>query len=191
MKNFGKCIIFSAPSGSGKTTLVKNLLHKADLNLSFSVSATTRNKRTAEVDGKDYFFKSKKEFNKLIKNDLLLEYEEVYKDIFYGTLKEQVSKLLKIQNVIFDIDVVGGIKLKNFFKDDALSVFVKPPSIDILRQRLVSRDSDSLKSIQSRVLKAELEILREPEFDLTLTNDNLEVAKKESYDIVKNFLING
>ncbi len=93
--------------------------------------------------------------------------------------------------MIFDIDVVGGIKLKNFFKDDALSVFVKPPSIDILRQRLVSRDSDSLKSIQSRVLKAELEILREPEFDLTLTNDNLEVAKKESYDIVKNFLING
>jgi guanylate kinase len=191
MKNFGKCIIFSAPSGSGKTTLVKNLLHKADLNLSFSVSATTRNKRTAEVDGKDYFFKSKKEFNKLIKNDLLLEYEEVYKDIFYGTLKEEVYKLLKIQNVIFDIDVVGGIKLKNFFKDDALSVFVKPPSIDILRQRLVSRDSDSLKSIQSRVLKAELEILREPEFDLTLINDNLEVAKKESYDIVKNFLING
>lgn len=191
MKNFGKCIIFSAPSGSGKTTLVKDLLHKADLNLSFSVSATTRNKRTGEVDGKDYFFKSKKEFYKLIKNDLLLEYEEVYKDIFYGTLKEEVYKLLKIQNVIFDIDVVGGIKLKNFFKDDALSVFVKPPSIDILRQRLVSRDSDSLKSIQSRVLKAELEILREPEFDLTLTNDNLEVAKKESYDIVKNFLING
>jgi len=191
MKNFGKCIIFSAPSGSGKTTLVKDLLHKADLNLSFSVSATTRNKRTGEVDGKDYFFKSKKEFNKLIKNDLLLEYEEVYKDIFYGTLKEEVYKLLKIQNVIFDIDVVGGIKLKNFFKDDALSVFVKPPSIDILRQRLVSRDSDSLKSIQSRVLKAELEILREPEFDLTLINDNLEVAKKESYDIVKNFLING
>lgn len=191
MKNFGKCIIFSAPSGSGKTTLVKDLLHKADLNLSFSVSATTRNKRTGEVDGKDYFFKSKKEFNKLIKNDLLLEYEEVYKDIFYGTLKEDVYKLLKIQNVIFDIDVVGGIKLKKFFKDDALSVFIKPPSIDILRQRLVSRDSDSLKSIQSRVLKAELEILREPEFDLTLTNDNLEVAKKESYDIVKNFLING
>ena len=191
MKNFGKCIIFSAPSGSGKTTLVKDLLHKADLNLSFSVSATTRNKRTGEVDGKDYFFKSKKEFKKLIKNDLLLEYEEVYKDIFYGTLKEQVSKLLKIQNVIFDIDVVGGIKLKNFFKDDALSVFVKPPSIDILRQRLVSRDSDSLKSIQSRVLKAELEILREPEFDLTLTNDNLEVAQKESYDVVKKFLING
>ena len=191
MKNFGKCIIFSAPSGSGKTTLVKDLLHKSDLNLSFSVSATTRNKRTGEVDGKDYFFKSKKEFKKLIKNDLLLEYEEVYKDIFYGTLKEQVSKLLKIQNVIFDIDVIGGIKLKNFFKDDALSVFVKPPSIDILRQRLVSRDSDSLKSIQSRVLKAELEILREPEFDLTLTNDNLEVAQKESYDVVKKFLING
>jgi guanylate kinase len=191
MKNFGKCIIFSAPSGSGKTTLVKDLLHKADLNLSFSVSATTRNKRNGEVDGKDYFFKTKKEFNKLIKNDLLLEYEEVYKDIFYGTLKEEVSKLLKIQNVIFDIDVVGGIKLKNFFKDDALSVFVKPPSIDILRQRLVSRDSDSLKSIQSRVLKAELEILREPKFDLTLTNDNLEIAKKESYDIVKKFLING
>ena len=188
MKNFGKCIIFSAPSGSGKTTLVKDLLYKADLNLSFSVSATTRNKRTGEVDGKDYFFKSKKEFNKLIKNDLLLEYEEVYKDIFYGTLKEEVSKLLKIQNVIFDIDVVGGIKLKNFFKDDALSVFVKPPSVKELKKRLVSRKKDSDKSIEIRIQKAQKEIKEEPNFDITIINDNLDLAKNQSHIAIQNFL---
>ena len=190
MKNFGKCIIFSAPSGSGKTTLVRELLEKSELNLSFSISATTRNKRQGEINGKDYFFKSKSDFKELIKNNQFLEFEEVYEDVFYGSLKEEVNKLLETSNVIFDIDVIGGIKLKNFFQHDALAVFVNPPSIKELRKRLVSRASDSLESINSRVEKAVKEIESESSFDLTIINNDLITAKKESYNIVKNFLIN-
>lgn len=190
MKNFGKCIIFSAPSGSGKTTLVRELLKKSELNLSFSISATTRNKRQGEINGKDYFFKSKSDFKELIKNNQFLEFEEVYEDVFYGSLKEEVNKLLETSNVIFDIDVIGGIKLKKFFQHDALAVFVKPPSIEELRKRLVSRASDSLESINSRVEKAVKEIESESSFDVTIINNDLITAKKESYNIVKNFLIN-
>ena len=190
MKNFGKCIIFSAPSGSGKTTLVRELLEKSELNLSFSISATTRNKRQGEINGKDYFFKSKSDFKELIKNNQFLEFEEVYEDVFYGSLKEEVNKLLETSNVIFDIDVIGGLKLKNFFQYDALAVFVKPPSIEELRKRLVSRASDSLESINSRVEKAVKEIESESSFDVTIINNDLITAKKESYNIVKNFLIN-
>ena len=190
MKNFGKCIIFSAPSGSGKTTLVRELLKKSELNLSFSISATTRNKRQGEINGRDYFFKSKLDFKELIKNNQFLEFEEVYEDVFYGSLKEEVNKLLETSNVIFDIDVIGGIKLKKFFQHDALAVFVKPPSIEELRKRLVSRASDSLESINSRVEKAEKEIESESSFDVTIINNDLITAKKESYNIVKNFLIN-
>jgi len=190
MKNFGKCIIFSAPSGSGKTTLVRELLKKSELNLSFSISATTRNKRQGEINGKDYFFKSKLDFKELIKNNQFLEFEEVYEDVFYGSLKKEVNKLLENSNVIFDIDVIGGIKLKKFFQHDALSVFIKPPSIEELRKRLVSRASDSLESINSRVEKAEKEIESESSFDVTIINNDLITAKKESYNIVKNFLIN-
>ena len=190
MKNFGKCIIFSAPSGSGKTTLVRELLKKSELNLSFSISATTRNKRQGEINGKDYFFKSKLDFKELIKNNQFLEFEEVYEDVFYGSLKKEVNKLLETSNVIFDIDVIGGIKLKKFFQHDALAVFVKPPSIEELRKRLVSRASDSLESINSRVEKAEKEIESESSFDVTIINNDLITAKKESYNIAKNFLIN-
>ena len=190
MKNFGKCIIFSAPSGSGKTTLVRELLKKSELNLSFSISATTRNKRQGEINGKDYFFKSKLDFKELIKNNQFLEFEEVYEDVFYGSLKKEVNKLLETSNVIFDIDVIGGIKLKKFFQHDALAVFVKPPSIEELRKRLVSRASDSLESINSRLEKAEKEIESESSFDVTIINNDLITAKKESYNIVKNFLIN-
>ena len=190
MKNFGKCIIFSAPSGSGKTTLVRELLKKSELNLSFSISATTRNKRQGEINGKDYFFKSKLDFKELIKNNQFLEFEEVYDDVFYGSLKKEVNKLLETSNVIFDIDVIGGIKLKKFFQHDALAVFVKPPSIEELRKRLVSRASDSLESINSRVEKAEKEIESESSFDVTIINNDLITAKKESFNIVKNFLIN-
>lgn len=190
MKNFGKCIIFSAPSGSGKTTLVRELLKKSELNLSFSISATTRNKRQGEINGKDYFFKSKLDFKELIKNNQFLEFEEVYEDVFYGSLKKEVNKLLETSNVIFDIDVIGGIKLKKFFQYDALAVFVKPPSIEELRKRLVSRASDSLESINSRVEKAEKEIESESSFDVTIINNDLITAKKESYNIVKKFLIN-
>ena len=190
MKNFGKCIIFSAPSGSGKTTLVRELLKKSELNLSFSISATTRNKRQGEINGRDYFFKSKLDFKELIKNNQFLEFEEVYDDVFYGSLKKEVNKLLETSNVIFDIDVIGGIKLKKFFQHDALAVFVKPPSIEELRKRLVSRASDSLESINSRVEKAVKEIESESSFDVTIINNDLITAKKESYNIVKNFLIN-
>ena len=190
MKNFGKCIIFSAPSGSGKTTLVRELLKKSELNLSFSISATTRNKRQGEINGKDYFFKSKLDFKELIKNNQFLEFEEVYEDVFYGSLKKEVNKLLETSNVIFDIDVIGGIKLKKFFQHDALAVFVKPPSIEELRKRLVFRASDSIESINSRVEKAEKEIESESSFDVTIINNDLITAKKESYNIVKNFLIN-
>ena len=190
MKNFGKCIIFSAPSGSGKTTLVRELLEKSELNLSFSISATTRNKRLGEINGKDYFFKSKSDFKESIKNNQFLEFEEVYEDVFYGSLKEEVNNLLETSNVIFDIDVIGGLKLKKFFQHDALAVFVKPPSIEELRKRLVSRASDSLESINSRVEKAVKEIESESSFDVTIINNDLITAKKESYNIVKNFLIN-
>ena len=184
----GKCIIFSAPSGSGKTTLVNYLLNQKELNLSFSISATTRQKRDGEVQGKDYFFKTKSDFKKLINNSEFLEYEEVYDDIFYGTLESEVIKQLETQNVIFDIDVIGGIRLKEYFKNNALSIFVKAPSVKELKKRLSSRNKDSNESIEARIQKAQKEIEKESEFDLSIINNNLDLAKKESFDIVKKFL---
>ena len=184
----GKCIIFSAPSGSGKTTLVNYLLNQKELNLSFSISATTRQKRDGEVQGKDYFFKTKTDFKKLINNSEFLEYEEVYDDVFYGTLESEVIKQLETQNVIFDIDVIGGIRLKEYFKNNALSIFVKAPSVKELKKRLRSRNKDSNESIEARIQKAQKEIEKESEFDLSIINNNLDLAKKESFDIVKKFL---
>ncbi len=184
----GKCIIFSAPSGSGKTTLVNYLLNQKELNLSFSISATTRQKRDGEVQGKDYFFKSKSDFKKLINNSEFLEYEEVYDDVFYGTLESEVIKQLETQNVIFDIDVIGGIRLKEYFKNNALSIFVKAPSVKELKKRLSSRNKDSNESIEARIQKAQKEIEKESEFDLSIINNNLDLAKKESFEIVKKFL---
>ena len=184
----GKCIIFSAPSGSGKTTLVKYLLNQKELNLSFSISATTRQRRDGEVQGKDYFFKTKTDFKKLIINSEFLEYEEVYDDVFYGTLGSEVIKQLETQNVIFDIDVIGGIRLKEYFKNNALSIFVKAPSVKELKKRLSSRNKDSNESIEARIQKAQKEIEKESEFDLSIINNNLDLAKKESFDIVKKFL---
>ena len=184
----GKCIIFSAPSGSGKTTLVNYLLNQKELNLSFSISATTRQKRDGEVQGKDYFFKSKSDFKKLINNSEFLEYEEVYDDVFYGTLESQVIKQLETQNVIFDIDVIGGIRLKEYFKNNALSIFVKAPSVKELKKRLSSRNKDSNESIETRIQKAQKEIEKESKFDLSIINDDLDLAKKESLDAVQNFL---
>ena len=184
----GKCIIFSAPSGSGKTTLVKYLLNQKELNLSFSISATTRQRRDGEVQGKDYFFKTKSDFKKLINNSEFLEHEEVYDDVFYGTLESEVIKQLETQNVIFDIDVIGGIRLKEYFKNNALSIFVKAPSIKELKKRLSSRNKDSNESIEARIQKAQKEIEKESEFDLSIINNNLDLAKKESLDAVQNFL---
>ena len=184
----GKCIIFSAPSGSGKTTLVKYLLNQKELNLSFSISATTRQRRDGEVQGKDYFFKTKSDFKKLINNSEFLEHEEVYDDVFYGTLESEVIKQLETQNVIFDIDVIGGIRLKEYFKNNALSIFVKAPSIKELKKRLSSRNKDSNESIEARIQKAQKEIEKESKFDLSIINDDLDLAKKESLDAVQNFL---
>ena len=184
----GKCIIFSAPSGSGKTTLVKYLLNQKELNLSFSISATTRQRRDGEVQGKDYFFKTKSDFKKLINNSEFLEHEEVYNDVFYGTLESEVIKQLETQNVIFDIDVIGGIRLKEYFKNNALSIFVKAPSVKELKKRLSSRNKDSNESIEARIQKAQKEIEKESEFDLSIINNNLDLAKKESFEIVKKFL---
>ena len=184
----GKCIIFSAPSGSGKTTLVKYLLNQKELNLSFSISATTRQRRDGEVQGKDYFFKTKTDFKKLINNSEFLEHEEVYDDVFYGTLESEVIKQLETQNVIFDIDVIGGIRLKEYFKNNALSIFVKAPSVKELKKRLSSRNKDSNESIETRIQKAQKEIEKESKFDLSIINDDLDLAKKESLDAVQNFL---
>jgi len=184
----GKCIIFSATSGSGKTTLVKYLLNQKELNLSFSISATTRQRRDGEVQGKDYFFKTKSDFKKLINNSEFLEHEEVYDDVFYGTLESEVIKQLETQNVIFDIDVIGGIRLKEYFKNNALSIFVKAPSLKELKKRLSSRNKDSNESIETRIQKAQKEIEKESKFDLSIINDDLDLAKKESLDAVQNFL---
>ena len=184
----GKCIIFSAPSGSGKTTLVNYLLNQKELNLSFSISATTRHKRDGEIQGKDYFFKTKSDFKKLINNSEFLEHEEVYDDVFYGTLESEVIKQLETQNVIFDIDVIGGIRLKEYFKNNALSIFVKAPSVKELKKRLSSRNKDSNESIETRIQKAQKEIEKESKFDLSIINDDLDLAKKESLDAVQNFL---
>ena len=184
----GKCIIFSAPSGSGKTTLVKYLLNQKELNLSFSISATTRQRRDGEVQGKDYFFKTKSDFKKLINNSEFLEHEEVYDDVFYGTLESEVIKQLETQNVIFYIYVIGGIRLKEYFKNNALSIFVKAPSVKELKKRLSSRNKDSNESIETRIQKAQKEIEKESKFDLSIINDDLDLAKKESLDAVQYFL---
>tara|TARA_B100000902_G_scaffold82967_1_gene87559 strand:- start:298 stop:873 length:576 start_codon:yes stop_codon:yes gene_type:complete len=184
----GKCIILSAPSGSGKTTLVKHLLSFKNLNLVFSISATTRLKRIDESQGKDYLFIKKKEFKKMIVDDEFIEFEEVYKGVFYGSIKKSVNDLLNQHNVIFDIDVEGGIKLKKFFKSDAMSVFVKPPNMGVLKNRLESRGLDSEKSISKRLLKSEKEMSREKMFDKVLVNDDLTLAKKQVLALVKEYL---
>ena len=158
------------------------------MNLSFSISATTRQRRDGEVQGKDYFFKTKSDFKKLINNSEFLEHEEVYDDVFYGTLESEVIKQLETQNVIFDIDVIGGIRLKEYFKNNALSIFVKAPSVKELKKRLSSRNKDSNESIETRIQKAQKEIEKETKFDLSIINDDLDLAKKESLDAVQNFL---
>lgn len=183
----GKLIIVSAPSGAGKTTLVKHLLNSS-LNLGFSVSATSRPIRTGETDGKDYFFLTTEEFREKIKNGDLLEWEEVYEGSYYGTLKTEVEKLLFAgKNVIFDVDVVGGLNIKKIYGKRALSVFISPPSIEVLELRLTNRGTDSAATIAHRMEKARWELDFAPQFDLILINDNLEAAKQLLLDKVKEF----
>ena len=183
-----KLIIFSAPSGSGKSTIINYLLQQ-NLNLAFSISATSRPPRGTEQNGVEYFFLSPKEFRQRIANDEFLEYEEVYTDRFYGTLKSQVEKQLSAgQNVIFDVDVVGGCNIKRFYGDRALSVFIQPPSIEELRKRLVGRGTDAPEVIESRIAKAEFELGYADKFDVRIVNDNLEQAEAEALRIISEFI---
>lgn len=185
----GKLIVFSAPSGSGKTTIVRHLLAKNNLNLEFSISATSRDKRGNEEHGKDYYFLSAKEFKSKIKNDEFLEWEEVYRDNFYGTLKTEVERIWALgKNVIFDIDVSGGLRIKRKFPDETLAIFVKPPSIDELKIRLKKRKTESEDKINMRVAKASAELATAPLFDTIIVNDNLEKALQEAEEKVSNFI---
>lgn len=183
-----KVIIFSAPSGSGKTTLVKYCLGVFP-ELQFSISATTRALRGEEIHGKDYFFLFVEEFKNLIAEDAFVEYEEVYQDKFYGTLKSEVERIWQEGKVvIFDVDVKGGVNLKKIFGENALSIFIAPPSIDELERRLISRATDDLETIKIRVAKAKEEMTYAEEFDQIIINDDLETAQKEIERIVRNFI---
>lgn len=183
-----KVIIFSAPSGSGKSTII-NYLMQQNLNLHFSVSATSRPPRGQEQHGVEYFFLTPDEFRKHIENGDFLEYEEVYKDRYYGTLSTQVdSQLERGENVVCDVDVLGGINIKRHYGDRALSLFIQPPSIEELRRRLEGRATDAPEVINDRIARAEFELSHASQFDAVVINDNLEAALKEALDIVKDFL---
>ncbi|MBR5323856.1 MAG: guanylate kinase [Muribaculaceae bacterium] len=184
----GKLIIFSAPSGSGKSTIINYLLG-CNLDLAFSISATSRAPRGNEQNGVEYFFLTPDEFRAKIANDEFIEYEEVYKDNFYGTLKSEVERIRENgMNVVFDIDVVGGVNIKNIFGEEALSMFIMPPSVDELRNRLVGRNTDSAETIEKRLAKAEYEIGFADKFDKVVINDNLDSAKAEALSIIKEFI---
>lgn len=184
----GKLFIFSAPSGSGKTTIVKSLLDE-NLGLEFSISATSRSLRGEEIHGKDYYFLSVDDFKSKIKNNEFLEWEEVYENRFYGTLKSEVNRIWdKGNHVIFDVDVVGGLNIKKYYSEKALSVFIMPPSIEELENRLRNRSTDSDEDIKTRIEKAEKELTYAQQFDLVIINDNLEKAIFEAENAVRNFI---
>jgi len=185
----GKLIVFSAPSGSGKTTIVRHLLEQKELNLEFSISATSRDKRGTEEHGKDYYFLSAREFKDKIKEDKFLEWEEVYRDNFYGTLKTEVERIWALgKHVIFDIDVSGGLRIKRKFPEQTLAVFVKPPSIDELKIRLKNRKTESEDKINMRVAKASAELATAPLFDVIVVNEHLDEALEEAHTLVSNFI---
>jgi guanylate kinase len=185
----GKIIIFSAPSGAGKTTIVRHLVNVFP-QLSFSISACTRDRRgRSEVNGKDYYFITPEEFHEKIGNDEFVEWEEVYEGAFYGTLKSEIERIwAEGQHAILDVDVKGGLSVKNFYKDRALAIFVKPPSIEELSKRLVARNTDSASSISSRIFKAKFELTFEHEFDEVIVNDNLEEACAKAEKLVRAFI---
>jgi len=187
----GKLIVFSAPSGSGKTTIVQHLLKQKELNLDFSISATSRDPRDHEVHGEDYYFMTLEEFKKHIKQDDFLEWEEVYRDNFYGTLKKEVERIWKKgKHVVFDIDVVGGLDIKHIYPERTLAVFVEPPSIEELKIRLKKRKTETEDRINMRVAKASIEMATAPQFDFIIVNNDLQKALKESYTLVHNFVNN-
>ncbi len=188
MKKYSKLVIFSAPSGAGKTTIVQHLL-KAIPNLTFSISATTRPKRGKEVDGVDYYFLTVEAFKEHIAKNEFVEYEEVYKDNFYGTLKPELKRINAEGKIaLFDVDVKGGINLKQKFKDNALAVFVSPPSLEQLEIRLKNRNTETPESLAIRVAKASYEMTFQDQFDIVLVNDKLDEALDKAVSIVTNFL---
>lgn len=181
--------MFSAPSGSGKTTIVRHLLKQEELNLEFSISATSREKRGQEIDAKDYYFLDLKEFKNKIKNDEFLEWEEVYRDNFYGTLKTEVERIwAKGKHVIFDIDVSGGLRIKKKFPEETLAIFVKPPDLNELIIRLKERGEESPEKISMRVAKAPAELATAPLFDEIVLNKDLDKALENAYTLVSNFI---
>ncbi len=185
MAKGGKLIVFSAPSGSGKTTIVRHLLKQEALNLEFSVSATSREPRGDEQHGSDYYFLSLLDFKTHMKDDNFLEWEEVYRDTFYGTLNSEIERIWAMgKNVIFDIDVVGGLRIKRKFPERTLSVFVKPPSVEELKIRLKNRKTDSDEKINMRIAKASVEMATAPRFDHIILNDTLEHALDEETKLV-------
>ncbi len=186
MKN-SKFIVIAAPSGSGKTTIVNKLIKEKDLDLHFSVSATSRDPRKNEVNGENYFFITKEEFVRKVSNNEFIEWEEVYKGVFYGTLISEL-KNAKEKNLIFDIDVIGGLNIKRKFKDQSLTIFIKPPSIDELEKRLKKRNSETDSSIKIRINKAKNEILLADKFDYIVENDILEKSYRKVLSLVNNFI---
>lgn len=186
----GKCLIFSAPSGSGKSTIVQWLTQEhPELNLSFSISATSRPPRGTEQHGVEYFFLTPEEFKARIEANDFLEYEEVYENRYYGTLKSQVDEQLEQgKNVIFDIDIKGGVNVKRIYGDNALSLFIQPPGIEELRRRLVGRATDTQEQIEIRLAKAEYEMSFASKFDRIIINDDLEIAKEETLRVIKEYL---
>lgn len=183
-------LIVSAPSGSGKSTIVQWLMKEhPELNLYFSISCTSRAPRRTEQNGVEYFFLTPEEFRGKIENDEFLEYEEVYQDRFYGTLKAQVERQREAgQNVVFDVDVKGGVNIKKYYGDEALSLFIQPPSVEELRKRLVGRATDTPEAIEERLAKAEYEMTFAPQFDHVIVNDDLESAKQEALALLQGFL---
>lgn len=187
--DYKKMVVFTAPSGAGKTTLVRHLLEKYDF-LDFSISACTREKRPHEIDGKDYYFISPEEFKAKIEADEFIEFEEVYENQFYGTLRSEVERIWNSgKAIVFDIDVKGAVNIKKRYKDNCLTVFVKPPSFEILVERLRNRKTETDASLKKRITRVKRELSYETDFDTVVVNDLLEVAKKESEYLVENFIL--
>jgi len=185
----GKLIIISAPSGTGKSTIINAIIDDERLKLEFSVSATTRSPREGEQHGVNYYFLTVEDFKQRIANDEFAEFEEVYAGRYYGTLKSEIERInAKGKNVILDLDVMGGINVKKLYGDHARSIFIKPPSVDTLRERLIARATDSMEEINKRISKAEFEISKSPEFDKLVVNDVLETAVEEVRTLILDFV---
>tara|TARA_B100000886_G_scaffold36125_1_gene22479 strand:- start:684 stop:1262 length:579 start_codon:yes stop_codon:yes gene_type:complete len=191
MKKTGKCVVISGPSGSGKTTLSNYLIGISKLNLNFSISATTRECRKGEIDGKNYYFLSLNDFKTKVKNNEFLETEEVYPNVFYGTLKSEINRIWGLEkNILFDVDVYGGLNIKKIYSESTISIFIDSPNKMTLNERLKSRGSESQSSLKARLKKSEIESQKSIHFDYIIMNKNLEQAKKKLYDIVFEFLNN-